>query len=425
MMLLQITEYLVTLIEVLLGLSVNSKVFDTKTCKMKETVMVSVLIAFVAWILNQFWFFSIIVTIFGLVGIALSSHLIYKIKIVDSIALTVVYLLLVYIIDFLSISLFGVVVKDTQFANVVTSRLSYMRLCYLIFDKTLLCIIYVVLERKYLAKIEIPMRKLGVGIILTGTLVYILVKRTLAHIDSDIFLVWLLFLLLVMAVLYLAIQVISYIQSHDRMAMAMERNALLADSYKKAIRQYQSEQIFYHDLKNQFLIIENYMKNRNFDKAEAYIERLSSTKVQLPRQRTGIEVLDILMEYKKREAEEQGIQIEISAEIVGLRLTEGEIVALFGNLFDNAIEACSKVEGDGKWIRVIIRRMQEMTFVKISNAYKGQPVFEAEHFRSSKNDKRMHGLGMTSMRMIVDQYEGHMDVWVDCDAFTVVISFFH
>ena len=37
----------------------------------------------------------------------------------------------------------------------------------------------------------------------------------------------------------------------------------------------------------------------------------------------------------------------------------------------------------------------------------------------------MHGLGMTSMKMIVEKYEGNIEVDYDSENFTVMISFFN
>lgn len=424
MIIFQIMEFLATFVEILVGISTNAKILDERY-KVKDNIIASFIIAFFVWILNQIWIFSVSVTVIGLIGIVISSCLIYKIKLIDSAALTGVYLLIVYIIDFLSITLFGVITKDTQFAVAVTEDLSYLRLYCLIFGKIFLCVVYLFLERKCMTKIRVPMMRLCIGAILTGVLTYILIENTYAHIDSDTFLLWSLFLLLVMAVIYLSIQVMLYIQKSNRMAMAVERNAILADNYKKAIKQYENEQLFYHDLKNQFLVIENYMRNKNFDKAEEYIEKLSFAHMQLPKQRTGIEVLDVLLEYKKREAERQGIHVEIVAEAIRLKLTEQETIALFGNLLDNAIEASSKVQGNIKWIRLAVRKIQEMIFIKISNSYKDSPVLKQDKFLSIKSDKRMHGLGMTSMQMIVEKYDGYMEADYDSENFTVVISFFN
>ena len=425
MIIFQTAEFLASFIEALLGISINAKTLDGERFKMKDNIIASLIIAFVIWSMHQFGIYSVIVTIVGIMGIVIGSHMIYKTKIFDSVALTVVYLLLVYIIEFFSMALLGVAVNDTQFANKVTSELSHIRVCYLVLDKAFLSIIYFILEKRCLIKMKIPMRKLCVGIILAGVQVYALIKNTYAHIDSNTFFVWFYLLLLVLAVLYLAIQIMSYVQNNDRLVMALKRNVLLANNYKNEIQRYQHEQMFYHDIKHQFLIIKDYLKNRDFDEAKEYVEQLNSTEMQSPKQRTRINVLDILIEYKKKEAEAHKIHVDIMADFIELKLAESEMVALFGNLFDNAIEACSKIQDDGKWIRVVIRRVQEMTFIKIANSYTEQPILDENKFVSIKKGKRMHGLGMTSMKIIVEKYEGNMEVDYDSENFTVMISFFN
>ena len=425
MIIFQTAEFLASFIEALLGISINAKTLDGERFKMKDNIIASLIIAFVIWSMHQFGIYSVIVTIVGIMGIVIGSHMIYKTKIFDSVALTVVYLLLVYIIEFFSMALLGVAVNDTQFANKVTSELSHIRVCYLVLDKAFLSIIYFILEKRCLIKMKIPMRKLCVGIILAGVQVYALIKNTYAHIDSNTFFVWFYLLLLVLAVLYLAIQIMSYVQNNDRLVMALKRNVLLANNYKNEIQRYQHEQIFYHDIKHQFLVLKNYLKNRDFDKAQEYAEQLNSAEMKIPKQRTSISVLDILIEYKRKEAEAHKIHMDIIADAIELKLTECEVVALFGNLFDNAIEACSKIQDDSKWIRVVIRRVQEMTFIKISNSNKEQPLLDEYKFVSIKKEKRMHGLGMTSMKIIVEKYEGNMEVDYDSENFTVMISFFN
>ena len=425
MIVFQTAEFLASFIEALLGISINAKTLDGERFKMKDNIIASLIIAFVIWSMHQFGIYSVIVTIVGIMGIVIGSHMIYKTKIFDSVALTVVYLLLVYIIEFFSMALLGVAVNDTQFANKVTSELSHIRVCYLVLDKAFLSIIYFILEKRCLIKMKIPMRKLCVGIILAGVQVYALIKNTYAHIDSNTFFVWFYLLLLVLAVLYLAIQIMSYVQNNDRLVMALKRNVLLANNYKNEIQRYQHEQIFYHDIKHQFLVLKNYLKNRDFDKAQEYAEQLNSAEMKIPKQRTRISVLDMLIDYKKKEAEAHKIHMDIIADAIELKLTECEVVALFGNLFDNAIEACSKIQDDSKWIRVVIRRVQEMTFIKISNSNKEQPLLDEYKFVSIKKEKRMHGLGMTSMKMIVEKYEGNIEVDYDSENFTVMISFFN
>ena len=46
-------------------------------------------------------------------------------------------------------------------------------------------------------------------------------------------------------------------------------------------------------------------------------------------------------------------------------------------------------------------------------------------FLTSKKEKAMHGFGMTSMKLIVDKYEGVMNTDYRDGVFTLTISFYN
>ena len=152
--------------------------------------------------------------------------------------------------------------------------------------------------------------------------------------------------------------------------------------------------------------------------------RLSEIR-EAPQKWTGIETLDILLDYKVREAQRKRIYIDIQADQLDLKLSEQEITALFGNALNNAIEGCEKLPEGRRWIRVVMRRKNEMSFINISNTFEGQPVVKNEQLFSSKTDKKAHGWGLESMRLIVQKYDGTLMVDYDDQEFNVCISFYN
>ena len=131
------------------------------------------------------------------------------------------------------------------------------------------------------------------------------------------------------------------------------------------------------------------------------------------------------MACKRKVALGLKIEVEIVAEAVTLTISEQELITLLGNAFDNAIEACKKMESKDKWIRITIRKIREMTFFKIANSFEGEPEVKDGKVTSSKKDKNLHGLGLLSMKAIVDKYEGTMGVDYSQGIFSVMFSFFN
>ena len=109
---------------------------------------------------------------------------------------------------------------------------------------------------------------------------------------------------------------------------------------------------------------------------------------------------------------------------IELDLSEQEMIALLGNALDNAIEACRDVEGQNKWIRVLIRRMQDMTNIKISNPYASVVRDGKGNLVTTKADKTAHGLGIKGMQVIVENHGGVMNYGTEGQIFVLQISFF-
>ena len=200
---------------------------------------------------------------------------------------------------------------------------------------------------------------------------------------------------------------------------------MLADNYERMIHQYRNTQIQNHDIRNHYLVVRELVKNGEYDRAEAYMDALDTDKTDAAfRVRTGIPVLDILLEYKQSEAAEAHIRFEVISDYVQLALTQQEIVALFGNAVDNAIDACKKMETGTRQIRIAIRNVNEMTFIKVTNSFDGLPEMRDKKLLSSKNAGKEYGWGMTSMQVIVDKYGGTMDVGYEHGRFELVIAFY-
>lgn len=82
------------------------------------------------------------------------------------------------------------------------------------------------------------------------------------------------------------------------------------------------------------------------------------------------------------------------------------MTALLGNLLDNALEACDKMEPQDRWIQIVIRQMGNASFIKVSNTCAQKPERIGEEFVSGKQGT-LHGIGTKSIREIVERYGGY------------------
>ena len=180
-----------------------------------------------------------------------------------------------------------------------------------------------------------------------------------------------------------------------------------------------------HDLKNHFIILKGYGKERNCEGICNYIDGVEkeyfSVKVC---SWIGNSVADMLIEQKRVQAEKERIAFDI--EIVPIEewlFTDNDTCSLLGNLLDNAIEACKRIEQNDKWISLQIEIQKNFLFIKISNSIDEMPVMKKGIPVSTKQNKKRHGYGLKSVERIVNKYNGVITFRIEQNIFEVNISF--
>lgn len=197
-------------------------------------------------------------------------------------------------------------------------------------------------------------------------------------------------------------------QKYEELESALERNKELI-----------------HDTKNHYLIISEYERGKDYQRLHDYIEDLKNDFIKVnPQIYTGNHVVDLILSQKKMISEQKKITFILQAmPLSKLPFKEREICIIFGNLLDNAIEACEKVIGT-RWISAQIEMQKHLFFLQITNSINDIPEKRENGFQSTKRDKELHGYGLKSVQRIVDAYEGDILYQIENDTFTVRLSFF-
>ena len=161
-----------------------------------------------------------------------------------------------------------------------------------------------------------------------------------------------------------------------------------------------------HDLKNHLLYLESTIDSKDFD--NIYLQKLKSRiDKEENRIETDCKILDILIQRKTNEMEKNNIHYEIDIHFLyGNFIEELDIVSLFGNLIDNAIEACNKISAGKKSIIIRANRIEDFIVIKVVNTSLNDFRIEGGNLKTTKNDGKLHGLGLLNICDIVDKYNG-------------------
>ncbi|MBQ7974563.1 MAG: sensor histidine kinase [Clostridia bacterium] len=161
-----------------------------------------------------------------------------------------------------------------------------------------------------------------------------------------------------------------------------------------------------HDMMQHFTAISG-MLDKNGESAKEYIE--SVLKNQFDRIRyfvkTDNESFDAIANAKIAVCEAHNIKVQTRIMNNSLdKLLPDEIGVLFGNLFDNAIEAaiCSK----DRIIELDIQRQGEYLSVLMKNSIDKSVLKNNNTLETTKENKEYHGFGTKNIKRIVNKYEG-------------------
>lgn len=146
---------------------------------------------------------------------------------------------------------------------------------------------------------------------------------------------------------------------------------------------------------------------------EKHISVAEKRKRALEGQKGGIyaanPVLDAILTLKKERAEKYNISMQISCDMrKACKLDEVEICSLFGNLLDNAIEACEKVKSAEKEIVLEIEERDDTLWVRCSNPCESSKGDQRGFWVSRKAEKDLHGIGLKMIEKICGKYNGYL-----------------
>ena len=196
--------------------------------------------------------------------------------------------------------------------------------------------------------------------------------------------------------------------------------------YKELSAAVEKNRELVHDAKNHYLVIREYIRKGDYESLDGYVDGLQQDFARTDAWvYTGNHILDLILGQKQMMAREQGVSFKLQASpLSGLPFSDREICSLFGNLLDNAIEACGRVRKRDAEILVKIEQQNQMLFIEIANSTDGIPERMDRGFRSRKKDPSRHGYGLKSVERIVADHDGVIDYHADERSFTVTVTFF-
>lgn len=168
---------------------------------------------------------------------------------------------------------------------------------------------------------------------------------------------------------------------------------------------------FRHDINNHLSVLANMIQGKHYNEAKGYVSELTeivSTNTIICD--TGNTIVDSIINYSFRNANEQNIAVNVIARIPeNLNINMADISSILSNLLDNAITATMKLS-DERFVEVKLSYSKERLFIFIKNTYDGFVAYENGKIITTKSDKKEHGIGISKVQEIAEHYDGCLSI---------------
>lgn len=228
-------------------------------------------------------------------------------------------------------------------------------------------------------------------------------KRYTSAIFSDIFIS----IALVVVLIYMYRKTI---KRNSRLFEKLYKNNSenMVNIYNEILISQDSVRMWRHDIKNHLAILDNI--NVSSELIEKTTELVDKTKLNLYVQ-TQNPILDTLINLKIETALENNISIDtdIFYPSSGNTIIENvDLICLFSNLLDNAIESAERVDSAERKISLHVTPQYNLLYINLVNS-KAETIKSASgKFISTKTNPNEHGLGTQIIDRIVKKYNGEI-----------------
>lgn len=221
-----------------------------------------------------------------------------------------------------------------------------------------------------------------------------------------------------------------YVFGMDRIYLEQKKAAQYqsqAAVYQMMEQQYSQAERLRHDLKNHVLALRGLWEERAWDKLGDYLKRMEdSAQFGANEEATGNRAVDALLFQKRKMAEDRQIVWECDVQIPKrCRISEFDLCVLFGNILDNAVEACMRLQqgereaGRRPFINVQARTVKKCFLLEVRNSMR-EAEKQGNRFVEKEN-LQGHGIGLLNVGDVVRGYDGAMNTEIQNGVFDISV----
>ena len=206
--------------------------------------------------------------------------------------------------------------------------------------------------------------------------------------------------------------------------IASFQNDLILKHYDEVQNIYSQMRGWRHDYHNHIQVMKAHMALGQMDELNTYLNELDADLTSVDTIiKTGNIMLDAILNSKLSLASAKRIKINAKATAPEtIKVSDIDLCVIVGNLLDNAVEACMKLEDESlRFIRIYIGVFKEQFYISVSNSTGPNVKKLGGRYQTTKSG--YHGLGLIRVDRVVQKYSGYVNRQSEEGVFATEVMF--
>lgn len=385
-----------------------------KTAHICLELLCAVLITALTIWLNTISLYSYLTAVIILSLVAAASKLLCRCSFISTLSITVVCMLLINALDFLTLSIAELLFGVNGVTIEVMTTVGAYRCALIIGMKTVLVLLYSLFV--YIIKPRIQFNnKVCATVIVSGVFCFFCMQKLIeavvignvSDMRKAVLVAWL-FIILFIISFVLLIKYNAKLAAQKLTNSIVETRLEVLEADSKAINNAYSDLAkMAHDFKKHIAAMSVLAQNQKYDALTGYLSQMEQDAENIRSiLHTGVESVDAVLNSRLSAAQKNGVELAIKATpLIHLAVRDMDLCAIVANLLDNAIEACMKVENvEMRTVGFTISSINSMIIIKVENPY--VEVSDKQKSERLAADGHMRGYGLQIIKTLAEKYNG-------------------
>jgi signal transduction histidine kinase len=210
-------------------------------------------------------------------------------------------------------------------------------------------------------------------------------------------------------------------QEFTDIQLLLQKESDSVQYYEMVLSQNENQSILIHDIKKHLQSIKMLNEKGETEKINSYINQLmEASDLKGTAKICDNEMLNAILCRYQRQCNDKHIIFHTDIRSGSVQnIYHHDLTSLFCNLLDNAVESAENIPDS--FIELTVQKKENSPFIIIVviNSSPNAPVYDQEGLPiSHKSSKERHGFGIKSIKKVVKQYHGDLQMYYDSDSST-------